>query len=491
MVAGIYAGHLLFFEDKMNFIRKAIYLVILITIKVFGYSADSVDNNLTAKFVLQENTCNSCCIEAINFLSKEFIDYGISKQIIYLDPQSSKLKPLLKYRCRNIDSIAILNKEEFEILFPNSGTEEVFIANEEGINYFHFTSIRDTKIIVKTLDNSKLSKEYHIKLPEYTVDIFSPYITNDNSNAFLIDPYNNIIYNYSLIQNSIVKVVEPDKDKMFTYYDSIKHSKEIWEMTFEGMPSSFIHFYFIYEDKSGVNSYISILNDYDYDTTKKKVMWSTIPSKFSLNQNKISRYRGPLDRLYVSLSFSRLYSYLNDSLFIFPTHNASNNSSGFSTINLYNDSITFYDTKNNFNNTQINPDSLIFCANNFNKLILLNFNNYSIDIYKLDKDGFIKDGFINIINDNKLAEENTQYTFYDIMSYFDKLYLFYLNNKNNLIYVEEYSINDLSFLKAFTLSNNKEYLQNINFIKVDNSNIFMTSFNKENQLLLQNFFIEN
>ncbi len=466
----------------MKFQINVIFLFILATLTVAGNPTNRFNDSLIANIVLKEGVCNSCCIASLNILSKEFIDFGITKQIVFIDKRLSNIKPLLKQKCKAIDSVIIVDRTEIDKLFPNAVSEGIFIQDKNKNNYFHFTNLRNVGLCQQVLRNYNSFKEHIIQFPEYSFNILPPFISDDNKNIFLIDPNNSLVFNYSLVLDSIINFYEPDKETMFTYFNPEVHSKDIWEMTFEGAPS-FIHFYFVYQDTTKVNSYITILNDYNFDSTKKNVRWSSIPSKLSLNEYSIvSKFKESDDQYYPKSGFTRYYTKLNDSLLLIPSYTSYSNS-GFAILNIYNDSVNYYASERYFNNYILNGDSILFSSNNFNKIIMLNHQNMKLDIYEYKNSQFKK-----VSKDYSHINSNDDYELYDIMSFDRKLLVLYFN-KLDLLYVEEYSLDDLTFQNSYTLLNNTNYLNNINFIKYDGKNLFMSSANEEGTYLIQNFII--
>jgi len=437
----------------------------------------------TAKFVISGTICNSCCFSAINVLSEEFEKFGINQQIVIVDKELKKLKPLILEKCSLVDSVLIIENNQFNAIFPDYKNNDVYIVDKNNNTLFHFTDFTNAGSIQSIIKNTTKVKKHKIILPETTLKIISPYVSNDKDLAFFIDPINHMILKYSMQSESIVESYIPDKNTMFHFFDSTKNSISIWEETYKYSPN-FIHFYFLYEYESSLNSLITILNGYNLDTIKREAIWNQAISKLSLSDNnRISKYKEPNYQIYLKSGFTRYYTNLSDSVLVLPAL-LTFTSTGIALLDIRKDSIEYFNSKEVFNLNSLNEDSIIFTANYDNKLIFYNYQENYLQLFSYDNGNFKK-----ILSKQIVSKANDSYELFEMLAYKNSLYMIYFNDEH--LYVEEYSIDDnITFSKSFSLQNDSKYLQNISFIKVDNNYLYMLSSNDDDIYVLQEFRIK-
>lgn len=436
----------------------------------------------TAKFVISGTICNSCCFSAINVLAEEFEKFGINHQIVIVDKELKKLKPLILEKCSLVDSVMIVENNEFNEIFPDYKNNDVYIVDKDNNTFYHFTDFTNAGSIQSIIKNTAQVKKHKIILPETTLKIISPYMTNDKDCAYFIDPINHSILKYSMQSDSLVEYYIPDKNAMFRFFDSTKYSISIWEETYKYSPN-FIHFYFLYEYESSLNSLITILNGYNLDTLKKEAIWNQAISKLTYSDNyRITKYKEPNYQIYLKSGFTRYYTNLSDSVLALPALLTFTNT-GIALLNLRKDSIEYFNSKDVFDLNSMNEDSIIFTANYDNKLIFYNYKNKILQLFS-----YYDGNFKKLINKKIISKANDSYELFEMLAYKNNLYMIYFNDEQ--LYVEEYSVDDdVTFSKSFSLRNDSKYLQNISFIKVDNNFLYMISSNEEDVYLLQEFMM--
>jgi hypothetical protein len=450
---------------------------ILIFFLIIFFYGSYAKADFIAYFYINSPSCNSCCISAIEILSNELLNLNIKQINIILNEKNGNLKSLLN-KNKLINNIKMLNENQLnQSHFSNSGMDLVIKDSLDNIIYY-FPEFTNTMKPLNTIKKYNIKTEYSLQDSDLIfTNVLSPSIIGND--LFFIDPNELLIYKYSLKNKKLNVFFDASKQAKYYFFDSLKESKDIWDMTYEKY-KSFIKYLFIFSDSIHLFSYINILSGYDFDSTKKQVNWKEKSAILQLDSTeKVIPFLTEDKDIFLLSGYTRLYSLVNDSIILMPTINNTNNLK-FSFFNSYRKSFTkIFISAEDLN--VLSLDSLLFVADN---------NNIFFYDYQSDKALYLKFGLDNSLKKSvtKKIIHTVDNPVYDIMAFNDNLYfLFYRPELNNQLYVEEFQMPDFTFSKAFILHNDENFLTNKIPVKIEKDKLFILSSDDKSNWILEEY----
>lgn len=461
---------------------KKYYLAIII-ILIYSSGMLNANSKYKAYFSINSTSCNSCCVTAIEILSKELKEnqneFPIGYIEIILDNKAKNMKRLFA-KNKLIDSINVLSSSDNLTLSSNRSPMDLIIKDSVDNVISIFTDFTNTITPTNTLKQYNDKEEFNITSNEVSVGrILSPTIIGNS--LYIIEPESNLLWKYNINTKEIEEIPEATKEIKFTFYDPNKQNIEYWEMTYEKY-KSFIKYYSYFPDKDSVFAFINIISGYTFDSTMKEVKWE---SKFAIQKinsdEKIISIANLPNFFWLSSKSTRFYTLVNDSIVMLPIITESNkvdfsffNTNSKSILKL---SIGQADLKD------LSVDSLLFTSDGKNNIIIYDYHSSKYILYKyLGED-------IKKVQDIILINHTVNSQVYDIVASDGKLYfLFYRPEIDSKLYVEEYILeNTIQFSKSFLLNNNLDYLQSNIPIGIIDGNFYLLSGNEDYDWKLEKF----
>ncbi len=463
---------------------KKYYLAIII-ILIYSSGWLNATPKYKAYFLINTTSCNSCCVTAIEILSKELKEsqneFPIGYIEIIIDNKAKNMKRLFA-KNKLIDSITVLSSSDTLTLSSSRSPMDLIIKDTADNIISFFTDFTNTITPINTLKQYNDKEEFNITSNEVSIGkILSPTIIGNS--LYIIEPELNLLWKYNIKLKEIEEIPEATKEIKFSFYDPNKHNLEYWEMTYEKY-KSFIKYYSYFPDKDTVFAFINIISGYTFDSTMKEVKWE---SKFAIQKinsdEKIISIANLPNFFWLSSKSTRFYTFVNDSIVMLPIITESNkvdfsffNTNSKSILKL---SIGQVDLKD------LSADSLLFTSDGKNNIIIYDYNSSKYILYKYLGEDLKK------VQDIKILNHTVNSKVYDIVASDGKFYfLFYRPEIDSKLYVEEYVLeNTLLFSKSFLLKNNLDYVQSNIPIGIIDGNFYLLSGNEDYDWKLEKFNI--
>lgn len=465
--------------------KRKIFIIIIIMLTQLLTINLHAKTGLKATFLMKNPNCNSCCISAIKILTKKFLEddrkFKINNIEVFVNKKNKHIKNLLGSES-NIINVSSLNKDTLKEMNMLHNENSLILSDSLNRIYYIFSVITNTSEIVRTINSFNNKHEYMLTKNEFNIgNILSPILLKDN--LIFIEPESDIIWGYNIDNQNLYKYPEPSKDTKFSLYDSTKNELAIWDMTYEYY-QSFIKNYFVFSSNEDIYSFISILKEYELiiESSKKEAAWQSTLALMNLKQNNKVK---PLYQLnkneWISSKFTRLYSIVNDSIYIIPFYD--------DTGKIY---FRFFNTSNfEFLNRIIfkhdiapcNIDSTLFVSDGNNNIFFYDYNKNKLVRFMFSMNEVIKD------TNNFEVKHTTDTPVYEIVANKSHIYFLYYTIENNIkLYIEEFHNNSMfNFNRSFVCNSNNEYLETNLIIGIRNNFLYVLSQNEDNEWLLERF----
>lgn len=461
-----------------------ILVIILIVITSAIIHSEENNNKKSVYFVFGANNCNSCCQSAVKSLIKNYLTSSEFSKIIVLPKKDISLMRVLK-RDLGVDSVIVNNSiNSFKGISLKSDFDIIVLDNKNLIlqQYTNSTIIDD---FYKNLGSNILGKNYNLNQNDSIIvnSVFSPYINLISKNISFIQPFEGQIVTYKPIKEEYIQVISPSKKDCYHFYNSKTHKLEYWDQIYKFAPNSFIHYYAIYTNKNAENKVlITIIDGYDFDSLNKEVKFhqtSAILKQNEANNNKISS---------VNYSFTqdfggKVSSKLNDSLRIIQLINFKDQKYHVASLNVDSDSINIF---NQFDSL-INIDSITYWRYGSGNNKMLAYNSKS---NKLIEATFKSIDNLEIKYFNSFVKNNWASSVFDIYTENNKLYFIFINsNISEYVYIEEYDIDKLNFIRGYSLDIKADEAEILNIAGILNDSLFVFFKNMEGNWFLKSYGI--
>lgn len=273
--------------------------------KILNLNYESrINNNNTIVFIVSENDCAPCCVNAVNGIVTEmnksnFLDYNtitlfLSKNEIEGHIYKKKFKTDKFIINSGTDIYQYIDSIKLELpclLEINSNNEIIYALNNIRVNAFMFDSVIKYR---EHINNPKIIKpieQFNIQEDSLNLilNISSYKVKNDS--LIIIDPQQNKLFFINMKNGEIFNVVSiPDSLKFF-HYDSSKHDLFYWKHL-DSSFSPLIEFMNIFTVYPSLMIGAKLFYDYEV-VTPKDISWFTCRTLLILENNSFKAFRLP------------------------------------------------------------------------------------------------------------------------------------------------------------------------------------------------------